>query len=416
MIKRSSRIVAAFLVLITVVAGVTFLVQNPDLEVTSKVDIPVLDDSGATAESLKATVDASNAFALDLYGRYSAADDNLFYSPYSISTALSMTYEGARGTTAEEMRSVFHLSEDDDVRRPGAARTFNILNGKDRPYTLVTANALWMREGYPFKEDYVQAIQDYYGGEANPLDFGDTVEAAGTINGWVEERTYEKIKDLFSPSDLEGALLVLTNAIYFKGDWAGQFDEADTTATDFHVTPTETVEVDMMSLEGSFNYANTSEAQVLELPYKGGDLSMIVILPEENDIHGFEAGLTLETYGEWVSQLESTKLNVFLPKFKLETKYDMGRDLAEMGMPTAFSGEADFSGISDGGMFISKVIHQAYVDVNEEGTEAAAATGVVTLSSAPMLEEFRADHPFIFVIRDRDTGLILFMGRVIDPS
>ena len=416
MFKRSSRVIAAFLVLVTVIGGFTFLTKNPNLEVISKVDIPVLDDSGATAESLEATVDASNAFALDLYGRYSAADDNLFYSPYSISTALSMTYEGARGTTAEEMRSVFHLSEDDDVRRPGAARAFNILNGKDRPYTLVTANALWMREGYPFKEDYVQAIQDYYGGEANPLDFGDTVEAAGTINGWVEERTYEKIKDLFSPSDLEGALLVLTNAIYFKGDWAAQFDEADTTATDFHVTLTETVEVDMMSLEGSFNYANTSEAQVLELPYKGGDLSMIVILPEENDIHGFEAGLTLETYGEWVSQLESTKLNVFLPKFKLETKYDMGRDLAEMGMPTAFSGEADFSGISDGGMFISKVIHQAYVDVNEEGTEAAAATGVVTLSSAPMLEEFRADHPFIFVIRDRDTGLILFMGRVIDPS
>ena len=416
MFKRSSRLIAAFLVLVTVVGGFTFLVKNPNLEVISKVDIPVLDDSGATAESLKATVDASNAFALDLYGRYSPGEDNLFYSPYSISTALSMTYEGARGATAEEMQTVFHLSEDDDVRRPGAAGVFNILNEKNRPYTLLTANALWMQEGFPFKEDYVQVIQDYYGGEGNVIDFGDAAEAAGTINGWVEERTYDKIKDLFSPADLEGALLVLTNAIYFKGDWATQFDEADTMAADFHVTPTETVEVDMMSLEGDFNYVDTGEAQVLELPYKGGDLSMIIILPKENDIHGFEAGLTLETYGEWVSELETTKINVFLPRFKLETKYDMGRDLAEMGMPTAFTGEADFSGISDGGLFISQVIHQAYVDVNEEGTEAAASTGVVMLGSAPMLEEFVADHPFVFVIRDRGTGLMLFMGRVVDPS
>jgi serpin B len=416
MFKRSSRIVAAFLALITVVAGFTFLVENPDLEVTSKVNTPVLDDSGATEESLKVTVDASNAFALDLYGRYSRGEDNLFYSPYSISTALSMVYEGARGTTAEEMETVFHLSEDEAVRRPGAAKVYNILNGKDRPYTLLTANALWMQDGFPFNEDYVQVTQDYYGGEDNVIDFADTAEAADTINGWVEERTYEKIKDLFSPADLEGALLVLTNAIYFKGDWATQFDEADTTTADFHVTPTETVEVDMMSQEGDFKYADTGEVQVLELPYKGGDLSMVVILPKENDIHGFEAGLTLEAYGDLVSELETTKLNVFLPRFRLETRYELGRDLAEMGMPTAFTGAADFSGISDGGLFISQVIHQAYVDVNEEGTEAAAATGVVMLGSAPMLEEFVADHPFVFVIRDRGTGLILFMGRVVDPS
>jgi len=416
MIKRSSRITAAFLALVTLVAGVTFLVENPDLEVTSKVNIPVLDDSGATPKSLKAAVDASNTFALDLYRRYSASEGNLFYSPYSISTALSMTYEGARGTTAEEMRTVFHLSEDDEARRSGTAKVFNILNGKDRPYTLLTANALWMQEGYPFKKDYVQAIQDYYGGEANVLDFGDTVEAAGVINGWVEERTYDKIKDLFSPGNLNGALLVLTNAIYFKGDWATQFDEADTRAAEFHVTPTETVEVDMMNQEGKFNYAETGEAQVLELPYKGDDLSMIIILPNKNDIHELETGLTLGTLSEWVFELEPTRLNIYLPKFKLETKYDMGRDLAEMGMPTAFTGGADFSGISDGGLYISQVIHQAYVDVNEEGTEAAAATGVVMLGAAPMLEEFRADHPFIFVIRDRDTGLILFMGRVVDPS
>ena len=418
MYRRSVVLVAAFLALVIGAAGLVYFLENPGgSEVTAKLNVPVLDDSAATPESLEATVDASNLFAFDLYNRYSAGEDNVFYSPYSISTALSMTYEGARGTTAEEMQLVFHWSEDDAVRRSGAAKVFNILNGKDRPYTLHTANALWMQEGYPFKEDYVGAVEDYYGGESNVIDFGDVVKAAETVNSWVEERTNDKIKDLLSPDMLVDARLVLTNAIYFKGDWVKMFDEELTIPSEFHVAPLETVEVDMMKIqEGYFGYVDTGDAQILELPYKGEDLSMIIVLPQTNDIHEFENGFTLEDYGNWLDMLEPTQLDVYLPRFQFETKYKMGKYLEEMGMPTAFTGSADFSGMSDGGLFIGHVVHQAYIDVNEEGTEAAAATGVVMRESMPILEVFRADHPFIFTIWDRDTGLILFIGRVMDPS
>ena len=397
-------------------AGLVYFLENPDgSEVTAKLSVPVLDDSMATPESLEATVDASNRFAFDLYDKYSAGEDNVFYSPYSISTALSMTYEGAGGATAEEMRSVFHWSEDDDVRRPGAAKVFNILNGKNRSYTLHTANALWMQEGYPFKEDYVGTVEDYYGGEPNMIDFGDAVNAAEIINGWVEERTNDKIKDLLSPDMLVDARLVLTNAIYFKGDWLKMFDKEHTSPSEFHVSPQDTVEVDMMNVkEEYFGYVDTGDAQILKLPYKGKDLSMIVVLPKTGDIHEFENGFSLEDYEGWLDMLEPTKLDVYLPRFQFETKYMMCKDLAEMGMPTAFTGSADFSGMSDGGLFIGHVVHQVYIDVNEEGTEAAAATGVVMVESMP--EVFRADRPFIFTIQDGDTGLILFMGRVMDPS
>jgi len=418
MYRRSIFIAAAFLALVTVAGALVYTLENPGRhEVTAKLNVPALDDSMATPESLEATVDASNLFAFELYERYSTGDDNVFYSPYSISTALSMTYEGARGLTAEEMQKVFHWSTDPAVRRPGAARVCNVLNGGDRPYALHTANALWMQEGYPFNEDYVAVIEDYYGGEANLIDFGDAAEAADTINGWVEERTRDKIKDLLSPGMLMDARLVLTNAIYFKGDWATMFDPEHTRQAGFHVAPEETVTVDMMNImDGRFGYLDTGDAQILELPYEGEDLSMVIILPRTGEIHGFEAGFTLQDYLEWLDMLEPTRLEVHLPRFKFETKYDMGEDLAEMGMPTAFTGSADFSGMSEGGLFIGHVVHQAYVDVNEEGTEAAAATGVVMVESAPILEVFNADHPFVFTIRDRGTGLILFMGRVTDPS
>ena len=418
MYRRSIFIAASFLALVTVAGALVYTLENPGgHEVTAKLNVPALDDSMATPESLEATVDASNLFAFELYERYSTGDDNVFYSPYSISTALSMTYEGARGLTAEEMQKVFHWSPDPAVRRPGAARAFNVINGGDRPYALHTANALWMQEGYPFNEDYVAVIEDYYGGEANLIDFGDAAEAADTINGWVEERTRDKIKDLLSPGMLMEARLVLTNAIYFKGDWATMFDPELTRQAEFRVAPEETVTVEMMNIvDGRFGYLDTGDAQILELPYEGEDLSMVIILPRTGEIRGFEEGFTLQDYLEWLDMLEPTRLEVHLPRFKFETKYDMGEDLAEMGMPTAFTGSADFSGMSEGGLFIGHVVHQAYVDVNEEGTEAAAATGVVMVESAPILEVFNADHPFVFTIRDRGTGLILFMGRVTDPS
>ena len=388
---------------------------------TAKEDVPVLDDNGATSTSVEATVEAYNSFAFDLYGRYSADDGNILFSPYSISTALSMTYEGARGETAEEMEDVFGFLEDPSLRLPSIARIYNTLNEEGREYALHTVNALWIQQGYPVVEDYVDAIVDYYGGDVNALDFvAEPDESRVTINEWVEERTNDRIKDLFPSGSIDGNVrLVLTNAIYFKGDWLYEFDEDATSEEEFHVSPTSTVMVDMMNLrDETFNYAETDELQILELPYTGEDVSMLLLLPKEGRIGDVEAQLSAERLGEWLELMEGAAVNVYLPRFTFETKYFMMEDLAEMGMPTAFTDAADFSGMNaEDRLFIDKVIHQAFIEVNEKGTEAAAATGVsVALSAAIQEEVFRADHPFIFLIRDVDTGVIMFMGRVTDPS
>ena len=387
---------------------------------TAKEDIPVLNDSGATASSVEATVEACNGFAFDLYGRYSVDEGNILFSPYSISTALSMTYEGARGETAEEMEAVFGFLEDSSERLPSVAGIYNTFNEEGREYALHTVNALWIQQDYPVQEDYVDAIVSYYGGDVNALDFvAEPDESRVTINEWVEERTNDRIKDLFPSGSIDADVrLVLTNAIYFKGDWLYEFDEEATSEEEFHVTPTTSVEVDMMSLRDDFNYAETDELQLLELPYTGEDVSMLILLPKRSYMGDVEAQLLAERLGEWVDMMEGTTVNVYLPRFTFETKYFMMEDLAEMGMPTAFTDAADFSGMTGNReLFIDKVIHQAFIEVNEEGTAAAAATGVsMRLSAAMPGEVFRADHPFIFLIRDVDTGVILFMGRVTDPS
>jgi serpin B len=384
-------------------------------------DVPVLDDAGATASSVEATVDTYNGFALDLYRRYSAGDGNILFSPYSISTALSMTYEGARGLTAEEMEAVFGFLEDPSERLPSVARIYNTLNGEGRDYALHTVNALWMQQGYNILEEYVDTITGYYGGEANVLDFvAKPDESRLTINDWVEERTNDRIRDLFPAGSIDSAVrLVLTNAIYFKGDWLYAFDEEATSIENFHVTPSTAVEADMMSLHGSFNYLEADGFQLLELPYAGGDVSMLLLLPEEGRMGEVEARLSAEWLGEWVALMEEAEVDVYLPRFSFETKYFMAEDLAVMGMPTAFSGDADFSGMTGTReLYIDMVVHQAFIEVNEEGTEAAAATGVsMRLTAAPLIfEVFRADHPFVFLIRDVDTGVVMFLGRVSNPG
>jgi len=388
---------------------------------TAREDVPVLDDSGATASMVEATVNGYNGFAFDLYRRYCAGDGNMLFSPYSISTALSMTYEGARGETADEMEAVFGFLDDPSNRLPSVARIYNTLNDEDREYALHTVNALWVQQGYPVVEDYIEAIVGYYGGDVNALDFvAEPDESRVTINDWVEDRTNDRIKDLFPSGSIDAEVrLVLTNAIYFKGDWLIEFDEEATGEEEFHVSPTDNVTVDMMRLRGeTFNYAETDELQIIELPYAGEDVSMLILLPREGHMGEVEAQLSAEKLLEWIELMETTDVNVQLPRFTFETKYFMKEDLAEMGMPTAFTGAADFSGMNtEDSLFIDKVIHQAFIEVNEKGTEAAAATGVsVKLSAVSPQKTFNADHPFVFLIRDVDMGVIMFMGRVTDPS
>jgi len=410
---------AIFIVLI----GLVVLAGCTDVPVDAPI-IPPVDDSEATLEGVSAVVNGNNEFAFDVYSKFKDESGNLFFSPWSISSALAMTYEGARGTTADEMREVLHFS-DSSLMRPGFAKIQNQINKKEKSYLLSTANALWAQKEYSFLSDYFGLIDSYYGGKVTNLDFvNETEESRVTINSWVEEKTNNKIKDLI-PQGLitQDTALVLTNAIYFKGNWLTQFKKENTREEDFKVSGDEIVSVEMMCAFGDdyeFKYAETEKIQVLELPYVDEELSMIVLLPSEGEMDYLEKNLDNQNFSDWKSNLRMQEVDVYLPKFKFETKYLMGNVLKEMGMATAFSGGADFSGMTgQRDLFISEVIHQAFVEVNEEGTEAAAATAVIMAITAVepyQIPEFKANHPFIFAIQENETGSILFIGRVDNPT
>jgi serpin B len=377
------------------------------------------------AEDLGSAAKANNLFAFDLYSRYKSEDGNIFFSPYSISTALAMTYEGARGKTADEIQAVLHFPKDIIALRQSSLEIYQQINKKDKKYKLGTANALWAQKDYKFLDEYFKLIGQYYRGKATNLDFiNETEKSCLIINHWVEQQTEEKIKDLVSLNDIDiETRLVLTNAIYFKGFWFRQFNKQDTKKADFRISPEHQVKVQMMHFSGKeseFNYAETDNLQILELPYEGKDLSMLILLSKADGLKAVENSLTSDNLAKWQKMFSREKINIYLPRFKFETKYFMADDLKAMGMPTAFSRYADFSGMTGKeDLFISEVIHQAFVDVNEEGTEAAAATAVIMARKSAMpkpVKEFRADHPFIFLIQDQDTGNILFIGRVSDPT
>ncbi len=397
---------------------------------------PKADDTGSTQSGIQEVVNANNQFAFELYSELDKSEQgNIFYSPYSISAALAMTYEGAKGQTAEEMKSVFHFPES-NILRPNFAAIYNEINRGNKAYELRTGNALWAQYDYKFLENYTNRVEKYYGGKVANLDFKqETEKSRQTINSFIEEQTNNKIKDLIPEGVLSPMTrLVLTNAIYFKGTWEWEFDKSDTRKQDFKVTPNNIVKTPMMYMEpdkARFNYADLEKLQILELPYKGEKISMLVLLPKQGEDYDFETGervvsnytledieLSAEKLNEYKAQMQETKLDsISLPKFELDTKYFMKETLSAMGMPTAF-GAADFSGM-DGtrNLQISQVIHQAFVKVDEQGTEAAAATAVVMKEAAAMPRNvFRADHPFIFIIQETETGNILFWGRVVDPT
>jgi serpin B len=385
---------------------------------------PKADTTGSTTQGMQDVVNANNKFAFDLYSQLNKSEKgNLFYSPYSISAALAMTYEGAKGQTANEMKYVFHFPES-NVLRPNFAAIYNNINKGAKDYELKTGNALWVQQDFPLLLDYTSNVEKYYGGKAANLDFiKENEKSRQTINSFIEEQTNNKIKDLIPVGVLDTMTrLVLTNAIYFKGTWQWEFDTSDTRNEDFKITADNTVKVPMMIMDpkkARFKYADTEDAQILELPYKGDKISMLVILPTK-DLALTESSLTAEKLNGYKSKMKETKLDsISLPKFEFDSKYFMKDTLSALGMPTAFSAlAADFSGMTGKkDLYIGSVIHQAYVKVDEKGTEAAGSTAVVMTQNAIMPSNvFRADHPFIFAIQEKDTGNILFLGRVIDPT
>jgi len=367
-------------------------------------------------------VRGDNAFALDLYGKLREQEGNLFFSPYSISTALGMTYAGARGNTEAQMAKVLHFDLPQEKLHPAFKSLLEGLGArrKEGGYELSVANALWGQKGYPWLKEFLDVTRGNYGAGLREVDFaGDTEGARKTINDWVEKQTREKIKELLLKGDVgRETALVLTNAIYFKGDWASQFKKDRTRPGPFSLSDGTKVEVPMMRQTEEFGYMETEDLQALELPYVKGHLAMIVLLPRKVDgLPALEGSLTVEKLEGWLGLLhKEEEVSVILPKFKMTSRFELNEVLKALGMTDAFDG-ADFSGM-DGvrDLFISKVIHKAFVDVNEEGTEAAAATAVAVDRAVARMAEFHADHPFLFLIRDNASGSILFMGRVADPT
>jgi serpin B len=373
-----------------------------------------------------AVIQGNNAFALGLYAKLRTENKgNLFFSPYSVSTALAMAYAGAKGKTATEMADVLHFTLPQEELPRAFAALATKLHGdvKKVGYQLSVANRLWGQTGYHFLPAFLQVTRDDFAAELAQLDFEQNAEAARrTINSWVEEKTERKIKDLIAPGVLgPTTTLVLTNAIYFNGDWQMKFEVRATRDAPFSLAPQEKMTVPMMQQQAMFAYGAADDLRILELPYIGRNLSMFVLLPTELDgLAGIEKRLSVETLKTWTSGLTMQTVKVFLPKFKISSGFRLDKTLEAMGMSQAFSGNADFSGMTGKrDIFFSAVIHKAFVDVKERGTEAAAATGIMMARAAARPQQipvFRADHPFLFLIRDNRTGSILFVGRIVNPK
>jgi len=364
-------------------------------------------------------------FTLDLYNQLKMTDGNLFFSPFSIFTALAMTWAGARENTAVQMAETLHFTEKPAQFHRAIGDLISQLNAvqKETDVELSIANAIWAQKGYQFLDEFFRIVQQSYQADLKQVDFSSAAESARqAINAWVEQQTNEKIKDLLPPKVLNALTrLVLVNAIYFKGFWDNQFKSRDTREMEFWLLTEVAVKVPMMHQEHQFGYWENDWLQIMEMPYKEESLSLIVLLPKEKTgITDLEQKLNFENMMAWQSRLRKRKVIVFFPKFKIESQFSLGQTLALMGMPDAFDPElADFSAmVGQKELYISAVIHKAFLEVNEEGSEAAAATGVVVgvTSIAPSPPIFKADHPFVFFIRDNKSQSILFLGRVLNPA
>ena len=377
-------------------------------------------------DQIKALADAHNTFALDLYQQLAGDGKNMFYSPYSIYMALLMTYAGAAGDTASQMESTLHLPySQEEVHAVMNALDQQLKANSmvdDKPaFTLNIVNQLWGQAGYAFLPEFLNTLSQNYNAGLKTVDFAADPEAARElINLWVEAQTNEKIRDLIP----EGALneltrLVITNAVYFKAAWLSQFDPANTENGSFTLLDGTKVEVPMMHQSGTFRAYVSQDVQAVELPYEGGTYSMVALMPTAGSLEEFEQSLTAESLQGILNQLDRASVTLSMPKFKFEAAFTLNHALEAMGMPDAFNfRRADFSrmdGTTD--LYITSALHKAYVDVNEEGTEAAAATAVIIGLESAVGQSYTItlDHPFLFLIRDNATGTLLFVGRMADP-
>jgi len=374
-------------------------------------------------------VEGNSAFAFELYRAIKEKEGNLFCSPYSISLALAMTYAGARGETAQQMADTLQFMLEQDKLHPA----FNWLDaelasrgegaaGKDgEGFRLNIVNAIWGQKDYEFLSSFLDVLAENYGAGLRILDFITEAEKSRvTINDWVSDQTEGRIEDLIPEGAIdEWTRLVLTNAIYFNAAWKYPFDKHMTADGPFYLLDGGQVSVPMMKQTESFGYTEGEGYQAVELLYDGGELSMVILLPEAGNFEAFEETLNAQQVDAIINDLQNTQVALTMPRFEFDSEFSLKDTLAGMGMPIAFSGAADFSGMTGNPeLFISEVVHKAFVAVDEAGTEAAAATAVIMeLTAVPEPPvEVTIDRPFIFLIRDIDTGAILFVGRVMNPG
>ena len=422
--KRTS----IFLILLVVILGLTACVQPASGEVIRS-EKQRLTSPDVNEGDLAALVDGNSTFTFDLYQALRGENDNLFYSPYSISLALAMTYAGARSETAQQMADTLCFSLPQNRLHPA----FNSLDielaqrgegaqGKDgKGFRLNIVNAIWGQKDYKFLAEFLDILAENYGAGLRILDFASAPEESRiTINNWVSNQTEGRIEDLI-PQGLISALtrLVLTNAIYFNAAWQYPFEENMTDDGVFYLFNGSEITVPMMRQTESFGYAEGDGYQAIELPYDGRELSMVILLPTLDRFESFEASLDAQQVDTILGSLGQREINLTMPRFEIESDFGLKETLTALGMPVVFSGDANFSGMTGNrDLFIADVVHKAFVSVDEVGTEAAAATAVVMeLTAVPDIPiDFNIDHPFIFLIRDIKTGAILFVGRVLNPS
>jgi serpin B len=381
----------------------------------------------ANKSDVKSLVNSNSEFALALYEQLRGKEGNLFFSPYSISNALAMTAGGARGDTFNQMAKTLHLDADSAKVSPAFRQLIESLNGdpKTRKYQLSVANALWCQKGYGFEPAFLKLTEKDYFAALKQVNFaGESEKARLEINHWVEEQTKDKIKDLLKPRTITSdTRLVLTNAIYFKAAWLKPFFDKATKEDDFLIGEGKKIsKVPLMHTIEDCQFVEGDDFQLLEVPYEANQLSLVVLLPKKVDgLRDLEKNITVENLEKWHAQAKNYQVNITLPKFKTTAEFELSDTLTKMGMPLAFSDKGDFSGITkDEKVWISQVVHKAFIDLDEKGTEAAAATAVVMMRASAAIQQkpkanFKADHPFVYLIRDQATGSILFMGRLTDP-
>ena len=367
-------------------------------------------------------VERNNAFALDLYTILSTNEGNLCISPYSVYVALAMTFAGARGATEKQMAKAMHISFTQYEFHKGFAQLLKQISavGQEKNIELLSANSIYPHNRYSFLESFINCLKENYDTTVTPIDYSEPETSRKIINQWVKEKTQEHISELI-PSGMLDPLtrLVLVNAIYFKGFWEKQFDKQKTVNSSFWVSSEKSVDVPTMRQKAGFKYTEDNQVQILELPYQSESVSLIIILPNARvGLAIIDKGLTSQDLSKWLTESSYETVDVHLPSFKIKSGFNLNEMLKSMGMLDAFDERADFSGM-DGTqlIYLSDTIHQASIEVNEEGATATAATAVVAgTKSLPVEFQFHADHPFIYFLRENTTGSILFIGRVLNPA